>query len=746
MACPSAASLPRWRRALRPRSHAGLGFALLGLPGLLGLLSLSGCKDPPPDSSDPAAAGSNLVAEGAALYTEHCSVCHGAQGQGSIGPTLRDWQRGAEELVRIIGERMPPGRPDRCTGRCPERVAAYILAGFTAPEPQCEGSSGNPGPRQLRLLTRREYQNTVSTLLGLPPPQVCPPSAFVYAPGARTLRTVHVAGSFNGWPQTIAAGGYPLTYAADSKQWTLQQKLPVGTHTYKLVLDEKEWVTDPANPNSQPDGFGGQNSVLTVTCEAGTADRDPTADVPTDSRPEDFPFDDHGQARVVTSVHVEAYRKAAQLLAERAVKNLAALVPCDPAGGQAACAEQFVRSFGLRALRRPLTPAEVQRYQTLLLGRKTFTDGVKAVVAALLQTPSFLYRSELGDKQGDGTYRLSGYEIASALSYLFWGTMPDAPLFAAAAAGQLADAPGIEQQARRLVADPRSREQLAAFAVQWLGAEAILQSPKSELLFPEFTANVRKDMLDETRQLVAAVAFDSTGRLDELWTADYSFLNDSLARIYGVAGVTGALLQKKPYGASGRAGLLGHGSVLGSAAYSDQTSPIRRGVLVRRRLLCQELPVPPPNAGGVPKVDPSATTRERFRQHSDNPFCRSCHGLIDGVGFGLERFSPIGAYRDHENGQLIDDSGDLNDREALGSGTSAPYSGGVALGQQLAQSPRAQACFVRQYLRFARGYGEDVAADLCTLNRLVGRFQASGRRIPELMVAVTQSPDFVLRR
>jgi hypothetical protein len=724
----------------RPRRHACV---------LAGLLLLFGCKDPPADGpSPPAPADLNLVAQGAALYTELCSVCHGAAGQGLTGPKLRDWQRGGEELTRIIHERMPPGRPDRCSGRCPERVAAYILSNFTPAAPQCDGAvASNPGPRQLRLLTKREYQNTVSTLLALPPPATCPLSSFVYNPGGRTLRSVHVAGSFNGWPQTVAAGGWPLSYAADRKQWTLSRKLPVGTHTYKLVLDESEWITDPSNPSTQPDGFGGQNSVLTVTCEAGATDPDPTAGVPSDSRPEDFPFDDHAQARVVSSVHVEEYHKAAQLLAERAVKNLAALVPCDPSGDKAAaCGQAFVRSFGLRALRRPLLPAEEQRYLTLLRGRPSFTAGVTAVVAALLQTPSFLYRSELGDKQADGTYRLSGYEIASQLSYLFWGTMPDQALFDAAAAGQLAEPAGIEKQARRLLADPRSRDQLASFAVQWLGADAILQSPKSEALFPLLTPGARRDMVEETQKLVAAVAFDSTGRFDELFTADYSFLNATLAQIYGVSGVSSSALQKQPYGRPGRAGLLGHGSVLGSYAYSDQTSPIRRGLLVRRRLLCQELPAPPPNAGGVPKVNPSATTRERFRQHSDNPFCKSCHQFIDGVGFGLERFDPIGAPREQENGQAIDASGDLNDREALGAGTSAPYTSGAELGKLVAESPRAQACFVRQYLRFARGYSEDVAADLCTLDRLVARFQASGRRIPELMIAITQSPEFVTRR
>ena len=712
------------------------------------LLLLAACKAPTLEDqpTGPPTDEATVSAQGAALYNELCSVCHGHQGQGGTGPKLTDWQKGKDTLVQIIDERMPTGRPDKCKGACPEQVASYILSGFKKTTPTCGERSFSPGPRRLRLLSKREYRSTVATLLGWQPPQACPASTFGYAPGMRTLRSVHVAGSFNGWAKTVAAGGWPLTYQADKKLWTLTQQVPAGNHTYKLVLDETDWITDPANPNMQPDGFGGQNSVLNITCN-GDAE-DVTARLPQDARPEDFPFDNHAGVRVVTSVHVEGFRRTAQALADKSTADIKKLVPCDFAGGSApACAERFVREFGQRTFRRPLRPEEVTRYKALLLGRKTFELGVKATIAALLQSPHFLYRSELGTASGSGTYRLDPYEVASALSYFLWGGPPDDALLAAAAAGQLGDAASIEKQARRLLQDPRSRDQVAAFTLYWLGADAVTSSAKSPTLFPGFTDSVRQAMTEETRRFAAHVAFDSTGRFDELLTADYSFLNDALAQIYGVTGVTGAQLRKQSYGgSSGRAGLLGHGSVLASYSHSDQTSPIRRGLFVRRRLLCQELPAPPPNAGGVPKVDPAATTRERFRQHTDNPFCNSCHKFIDNVGFGLERFDAIGALRDRENGKAIDASGDLNDREILGSNESAPYSSAAQLGQQLATSERARACFVRQALRFSRGYVEDVAADLCTLTQLQQRFAQSGYRITELLVALTTSPDFLYRK
>ncbi len=191
-----------------------------------------------------------------------------------------------------------------------------------------------------------------------------------------------------------------------------------------------------------------------------------------------------------------------------------------------------------------------------------------------------------------------------------------------------------------------------------------------------------------------------------------------------------------------RAGVLGHGSILVATGLSDQTSPIRRGLFVRRRLLCQDFPIPPPNAGGLPPVDPNATTRERFAQHSANPSCKSCHQYIDGVGFGFERFDTVGRQRDTDSGKPIDSTGDMNDVEGLGTGTDAPYTTLGELGQILASSDAAKACVVRQYWRFARGA---IEPDSCSLSRAKAKLVASGDPV-EMMVAVVLSPDFLVRK
>ena len=749
------------------RPHARRVDRLAGLCLGIWLCGAAGCKDgsAAPDGLTDEARRGHQIAQGAALYVEMCSVCHGTAGQGTSGPRLRDLARGEPELVATIRDRMPPGQPGRCDQRCAERIAAYLKSGFSPGEPACTPGRPNPPPRRLRLLSRREYRNTVVALLGADAAPACPTPTFRYAPGGRTHRSVHVAGSFNGWPGTVAAGGWPLAYDNDRKLWTLTQKVPSGTHQYKLVLDEKEWIADPSNPSTAPDGFGGQNSVLMVTCQPGdpgpmqpsaVAD-EVAARLPPDARPDGFPFDDHAAARIVTAVHAEEYLKAAQQLAEQLGKDpkaLDRLIGCDyGADKAAACGADFVRRFGQRAFRRPLSPEETARYVALLRGRPSFVAGVKATVVALLQSPHFLYRSELGEPQPDGSYRLTDPETASALSYFLTAGPPDAALYAAAESGELRTAAGLARQARRLLTSPETREgaqaQAAELVLLWLGADAVLQSPKSAVLFPSFDDTLRRSLAEETRRFVRHVLFEDTsaqaGTLGGLLTADYSFLNDALARHYGIAGSFTSALQKQALTGSPRAGLLGHGSVLASYAHSDQSSPIKRGLFIRRRLLCQELPAPPPNAGGVPKVDPGATTRERFRQHSDSAFCRSCHRLIDPVGFGLERFDAVGAYRERENGQPIDPGGDLGDVEALGADTHAPYQSLRELAQVLAGSERAHACLSRQVLRYAHGQPEDVAEDLCALRSLKQRFDASGRKIPELLVAITQLPEFVLR-
>ena len=699
-------------------------------------------------------------------------MCHGEIGEGGLGPVLLDTSMTIADLTEAIDERMPDGSTDECRGDCASTLATFVREQLTSSALACTEVA--PSPRRLRLLTRREYRNTVNDLFGgaqpTPPtcaselqcgfrddcdsgvcrPNSCTAHTFVFDPQGQSHGSVHVAGDFNGWPGTVAAGGWPMAYDGGTGLWTLQRDLGEGSHLYKFVLDETTWIADARNPDSVDDGFGGQNSVLELSCAGGGGgggdagfDFDPAGRLPSESRPPGFFYDNNADAAQITAAYMDSYLDAAGDIAETA--EISALVPCDPAVGDANCARSFATTFGARAFRRPLTDDEIARYRDLVTGASTFTDGVRVAVRAFLASPHFLYRSEVGTAQGGGTYRLTDHEVASALSYMFWGTMPDEELLEAAARAELAGTEGIEAQARRLLDDPRSRDTVAAFAAQWLGAENIHTVDKNGGLFPEFDDAMRQAMADETAQLFNHVIFDSTHTYEELVTANYSFVDDQLAQVYGMPAPGTGALTRQDYPDATRAGFLAHGSVMGTTAHSDQTSPIRRGLFIRQRVLCQELPPPPADAATVPQIDPNATTRERFRQHTADPRCSGCHQYIDDLGFGFENFDAIGRYRTSENGMPIDSSANMNDVERLGSSTSAPFASLTELGQTLATSESAKSCFVRQYYRFARGFRETLT-ERCARLWIEDWFAQSGGDIREMMIAVATSPDFTLRR
>jgi mono/diheme cytochrome c family protein len=707
-------------------------------------------------------------ATGEELYAKMCSACHGKEGQGRLGPALGGLTD-LQALTLRIDLTMPAGQAERCVGVCAERVAAYIIDAFREPPPVLDCSAPRYPPRRLRLLSRREYARTVRDLLwptvacagaadcalgsescvdGECRADACGLHTFVFDPGGATFGAVHVAGSFNGWAATAPGGGWPLTWDAGAGVWWAKRELGPGEHSYKFVADG-QWLADASNPQTAPDGFGGQNSVVTVACGAAAVSPSVGEDLvapliasfPPESRPDGFGYDTHAAAALATAVHVDAWLEAATALADAVAQRPERLLPC--AAGPA-CAEPFVVSFGRRAFRRPLTPDEVARYRAVVDGAPSFALGVRAVVEAMLVSPHFLYRSELGQPSAGGRWRLDGFELASALSYMFWGTMPDDALLAAAADGRL-DAPASRRvEAQRLLADPRARETMEAFASQWLGVDHVTTLTKQEALFGAFDPELRLAMLSETQRFVSHVVFDGTGRYPELLTAAYTLAGDRLRAHYGLpaSGSDDATLVAYPD--DRRAGLLGHASVLATTAHSDQTSPIRRGLFVRRAILCQELPPPPPNAGGVPDVDPDATTRERFAQHTADPFCQSCHQYIDDVGFGFERFDPVGRWRESDGGLPIDDAGDMNDVDGLGTATSQPYHGVGELAAILSESDTAAACFATQAYRFAMGR-LDETADRCGLDAIRADFVAGDLDIRELLVAIATSDVFALR-
>ncbi len=457
-------------------------------------------------------------------------------------------------------------------------------------------------------------------------------------------------------------------------------------------------------------------------------------------------FDNNASASVVTSRHVDAYlARADELVRKGLATSRAKIVSCDFA--QNGCTRTFVEKFGRRVFRRPLREAEITRYLGFFSTELTHgnaDEGATLAATSMLIAPSFLYRSELGVLGPDGTYALTPFEIATALSFTFLGTTPDDALLDSAAKGELGTPESVETAARRLLADPRAKVQVARFAGQWLDTSALLSANKDKTVYPSFTDAVREGMAEEQQAFVIHVIFDSTKTFSELLTADYVFANATVATFYGLsgAGTTPVKLAAGP----NRGGLLTLGSILASQAHSNESSPIKRGKFVRDRLLCQELSPPPPSVDATPPgLDPTLTTRERFAKHTANIACRSCHQFIDGVGFGFERYDGVGGYRELENGKSIDSSGELRGREGFETNTVEAFDGPRALGALLAKGESAPRCFATQWYRFARGIKEE-GVDACSAQRLGTLFLEKGQNVQELLVAVVLQRSFLVRR
>lgn len=462
-------------------------------------------------------------------------------------------------------------------------------------------------------------------------------------------------------------------------------------------------------------------------------------------------FDNNAAALRVSPLLAEQARKAAEAIAKAVIASPGQNLPCDVATGDAACAGKLIDTLGKRAFRRPVSADDHARYLALydLVAKDDgFAVGAEAVITAMLQSPSFLYRTELGDAAqpgGEGAIKLTPYEVATELSYFLWGTMPDAVLFAAADAGELATPAQIETQARRLLADPRSRATIQRFVEAWLEIDRLPNIPKDATTYPELDAAARVAQREETRRFVTHVMEEGTGTLSELLTSRTSFLSPELAKLYGVVAPTGPKdaegFAEASFEGTARAGILTQGSVITTHSKPSSSSPIHRGKLVRERLFCQ--PLPPPPAGLMvqpPPIDPSLTTRERYAAHATMEPCASCHRLIDPIGFGFERFDGIGRERDAEAGQKIDASGEI----LATPGSDGTFDGTVDLAAKLAASPDVHACFATQWMRFAYGI-EEGAETSCLVDKLGQDFEKNGLEIEDLIVALTLAPRFAER-
>jgi len=438
---------------------------------------------------------------------------------------------------------------------------------------------------------------------------------------------------------------------------------------------------------------------------------------------------------------VEEYVVVAEQIAEKAVQSTDALLGCALADGES-CVLDFIGRFGKRAWRRPLTAEEQTDLLTVFTSaRDAFdaTTGVRLLVEAFLVSPSFLYRAEVGVPVAGMPYSaLTSWELASRLSYFFTGTMPDDELFAAAESDALSTPAGLSAQAERLLGTAEARLQVAEFFAGWLDLRVLHRLERDVAQYPSWDDALPELFAGETRAFATQVIFEGAGDLPTLLTAPYTYGDPALATYYGgTVGQTVNGVARIELPATRRAGLLTHASFLATHSKEIQTDPVSRGKFVRERILCQGIDPPPPDLMvSAPTITPNTTARQRFTEHEANPVCAGCHAMIDPIGLAFENYDPVGQWRDTEQGQPIDASGDLTETDVQG-----PFVGVVEMAAKLGQSRLVAECFVRQWFRFTFGRGESTADD-ARIATITNGFDGTSRQVRALLVALTQTPDF----
>jgi hypothetical protein len=405
-------------------------------------------------------------------------------------------------------------------------------------------------------------------------------------------------------------------------------------------------------------------------------------------------------------------------------------------------AREIIGLFAERAYRRPVKPEEVERLAGLvslaIRQGDTFERGVQLALQAVLVSPHFLFRGELQPEPNnpEAVYPINEYALASRLSYFLWSSMPDGELFALAAKGRLRRS--LETQVKRMLKDPKSRALVDNFAGQWLQLRNLKIATPDAKMFPEYDEPLRIAMETETELFFQRIIRDDRSVLDFL-NANYSFVNERLARHYGIKGVKGDEFKRVSLRGTGRAGVLTQGAILTLTSNPTRTSPVKRGKYVLENILGTPPPPPPPDVPELPEAKLTGTLRQRLEQHRENPSCASCHARMDPIGFGFENFDGIGAWRKQDGEFPIDPAGQLVSGES--------FKGSSDLAEILVKSKRDEftRCLAEKMLTYALGRGLEFY-DKCALDQITAGLARRRYKFSGLILEVVQSVPFQQRR
>ena len=444
----------------------------------------------------------------------------------------------------------------------------------------------------------------------------------------------------------------------------------------------------------------------------------------------------------------EEYDRMALAISAQVVdeKHRGALVVCKPKDAAAAddeCAAKFFLRVGKLVVRRPYSLKDVQAQVAAAnaatkLTKNFYTD-LALSLASMLESPEFLFDVDIvePDPARPGMTRLNGFSKASRLSLFLWNTTPDTALLEAAGRGELHTKAGLSRQLDRLLASPRLEAGVRAFFSDVLGFDVIPDLAKDTVIYPQFNQDVKRDMPEQTMRTIVELLLTRNGDYRDLFTTRETFMTRALGAVYGVPVEQNAGWAKYAFPAdSPRAGILTQMSFLATHSHDGRSSPTLRGKALRELVLCQAIPDPPANVNFAllndTKNEKLRTVRDRLTVHRESPVCATCHRRMDPIGLSLENFDGVGAYRTHENGVLIDASGELD-------GTK--FDSPVSVGQAVHDNPGVPACLARRATEYAMRRPL-TAAEGPWIKDVTGRFSKNGYKLRALLRDIATSDQF----
>jgi hypothetical protein len=718
------------------------------------------------------------------LLEKYCTECHGVarkkaglaldkfKGQ-SAARVMKDRELWETVLEKLEGREMPPEDQPQPTAQEAELLTTWIQRSLAAFD--CRNVK-NPGRVTIRRLNRAEYNNTIRDLVGVD-----------FQP-ADDFPTDDVGYGFDNIGDVLSMSPILVEkYMAAAEQIVGKAIVPdASARIPRRRLEAKELaggdklgprVVVSRSPATVEIEFPKDGSyVIRVKASAGLKSEPPSRLVVKLDDRELLAADitelkDAAKTReikieaaagkkklVLTDAHgSETKVPGGPLLLVEFVEivgpaDLPAshtrIITCQPTGERSSieCARQVLKEFATRAFRRPLTDDELERL--VRLARLTqeqgdnFERGIQLAMQAILSSPHFLFRVELdpsADDQ-DGIRELNDFELATRLSYFLWSSMPDDELYRLARAGELNSPDVLGAQVRRMLSDPKANSLVENFAGQWLQLRDIVKVTPDPELFPTFDEALRVAMLRETELFFEAVVKEDRSVLDFL-DADFTFVNERLARHYGIDGPKGDEFHRVSLASGGRRGLLTQASILTITSNPTRTSPVKRGKWILENILGTPPPAPPP---GVEELDEGkeaalkGSLRERMEQHRSKPMCATCHNRMDPIGFAFENFDAIGAWRDFDGKFAIDASGTLPG--------GVEFDGPPELIEMLKTARRQQfcRCLAEKMLTYALGRGLE-SYDRCAVDKIIEGLEKDDFKFSALVSGIVQSEPFQLR-